>query len=41
MSIQRPPLGEDETGELTFTEQEKRDMLIRYFEQMINNLLER
>ena len=36
--IQRPPLGEDETGELTLTEQEKRDMLIRYFEEMINAL---
>jgi flagellar basal body L-ring protein FlgH len=38
MRIQRPPLGANETGELNLTEQEKRDMLIRYFEQMINLL---
>ena len=36
--IQRPPLAADESGELNLTEQEKRDMLIRYFEQMINLL---
>ena len=38
MRIQRPPLAENETAELNLTEQEKRDMLIRYFEQMINML---
>ena len=36
--IRRPPLEEDESGTLTLTEQEKRDMLIRYFEQMIDSL---
>jgi len=41
MRIQRPPLAEDETAELNLTEQEKRDLLIRYFEQMINSLTER
>ena len=38
MRIQRPPLAADEKGELNLTEQEKRNMLIRYFEQMINLL---